>query len=604
MLMVINRVLSKRMLSGTVALTSACIMNATATAGTIIYVDASAPAGGDGQSWETAFASLQDGLAAAVAGDQVWVAASEYKPAPPNGDRSISFQLKSGVELYGGFAGGETSLDERDWVANSTILSGDLNGDDVGAIDDDSRLENSWRVVVASNTDPTAILDGFVVTAGDTRNGTVNHGAGIFSEDGAATIRNCTATRNYAAYGVGIASLTVLCPSLTNCVFRENWAYFTGGSGGAIYNAADLELADCVFEANVGKFAAGLFFRDCAVRLTRCTFRDNVVTNTDGTGAGGGLYIYESATVTADECLFEGNLAGSGAGGAVVFGNATFTRCVFQNNGAGNVGAPALAVADSTVAIDCIFRGNTSSGVGAVFVQSGPATLINCLLTGNSAEDSGAALAALAAGTTMLINCTISNNSAMEFGGGIARVGFNVPFSIVNCVLWGNIDSTGSSQSAQIYHSSQTGPAPTVDYTCVQGWTGALGGVGNFGLDPLFIDADGPDNTPGTEDDDLHLLPNSPCIDVGDNDALPPDIEFDLDGNPRIQNMIIDLGVYEHEPVCHGDADGTGTVNIDDLLLVINNWGQTGINPADLTGNGVVNIDDLLTVINRWGVCP
>jgi hypothetical protein len=52
-----------------------------------------------------------------------------------------------------------------------------------------------------------------------------------------------------------------------------------------------------------------------------------------------------------------------------------------------------------------------------------------------------------------------------------------------------------------------------------------------------------------------------------------------------------------------GDVNGDGLVNIDDLLAVINAWGQTG-RPgsiaADVTDNGVVNIDDLLFVINNW----
>lgn len=57
-------------------------------------------------------------------------------------------------------------------------------------------------------------------------------------------------------------------------------------------------------------------------------------------------------------------------------------------------------------------------------------------------------------------------------------------------------------------------------------------------------------------------------------------------------------------PVCPADIFGAdGQVNIDDLLLVINNWGAVGSNPADATGNNVVDIDDLLVVINGWGPC-
>jgi hypothetical protein len=143
----------------------------------------------------------------------------------------------------------------------------------------------------------------------------------------------------------------------------------------------------------------------------------------------------------------------------------------------------------------------------------------------------------------------------------------------------------------------------SIQSSCVQGWTGSLGGVGNHGLDPLFIDADGRDDIPGTDDDDLRLHSNSACIDAGDNNAVPPDIIVDLDGNARIQHGIVDMGAYEHEPVCLGDANGSNSVDVDDLLLVINNWGQTGLNPADLTGNSVVDMDDLLAVINGWGNC-
>jgi hypothetical protein len=51
-------------------------------------------------------------------------------------------------------------------------------------------------------------------------------------------------------------------------------------------------------------------------------------------------------------------------------------------------------------------------------------------------------------------------------------------------------------------------------------------------------------------------------------------------------------------------AGSGNVVNIDDLLLVINNWGAGFGNPADATGDWTVNIDDLLLVINSWGPCP
>lgn len=66
---------------------------------------------------------------------------------------------------------------------------------------------------------------------------------------------------------------------------------------------------------------------------------------------------------------------------------------------------------------------------------------------------------------------------------------------------------------------------------------------------------------------------------------------------------------YTPPSPCPADINGTGAVNVDDLLAVINAWGPCppGSCPADIApsgGNGVVNVDDLLAVINGWGPCP
>ena len=80
-------------------------------------------------------------------------------------DRSATFQLIDGVSIYGGFAGSEASLGERDWETNETILSGDLLRDD--GPDFTNNSDNSFHVVTGSGTDGTAILDGFTITAGN-----------------------------------------------------------------------------------------------------------------------------------------------------------------------------------------------------------------------------------------------------------------------------------------------------------------------------------------------------------------------------------------------------------------------------------------------------
>ena len=63
-----------------------------------------------------------------------------------------------------------------------------------------------------------------------------------------------------------------------------------------------------------------------------------------------------------------------------------------------------------------------------------------------------------------------------------------------------------------------------------------------------------------------------------------------------------DLSICNESP-CPADVDGNGAVAVDDLLLVLGNYGQTGPNEADINDDGIVNVDDLLMVIGAWGPC-
>ncbi|MFQ5495747.1 MAG: WD40/YVTN/BNR-like repeat-containing protein, partial [Phycisphaerae bacterium] len=132
--------------------------------GSVLYVNVDATGMQNGTTWADAYVDLQSALNTAAASSdsvgEIWVAQGMYRPDIAGGDREASFELVSGVVLYGGFAGGEDTLDERDPEKNPTTLSGDLNDDDIGF---ENRSDNSYHVVTAMDVDDTAVLDGFIV---------------------------------------------------------------------------------------------------------------------------------------------------------------------------------------------------------------------------------------------------------------------------------------------------------------------------------------------------------------------------------------------------------------------------------------------------------
>jgi hypothetical protein len=156
-----------------------------------------------------------------------------------------------------------------------------------------------------------------------------------------------------------------------------------------------------------------------------------------------------------------------------------------------------------------------------------------------------------------LINCTLSNNSATLWGGGI--INHDSRPILNNCILWANSDDGGVDESAQI-----DGGFPAVNYSCIQGWTGNLGGLGNVNANPWFIEP-GYRNAHGVWiDGDYHLRRGSPCINAGNNSAVPPLLSTDLDGNPRIAAGTVDMGAYEDHslPVTiYVEANATGANN-------------------------------------------
>lgn len=231
---------------------------------------------------------------------------------------------------------------------------------------------------------------------------------------------------------------------------------------------------------------------------------------------------------------------GQGPGGGGIFGGHMWnhTHATVQNNlitGNGAWFGGALFGVSGSVRNNVIVN-NSASLFGTVALCFG--LIENNLIVGNSAAYGGGGLAHCAA----VRNSTVVANSApLLEGAGLWHIGVT-PYgppggSITNCIIWGNTSPTGP----QVYDSL------TPTYSCIQDWTG--GGTGNIALDPRFVDPDGPDNDPATyEDNNYHLMPDSPCIDASLNEDWMSDA-LDLDGNPRIlagiSSLTVDIGAYE-----------------------------------------------------------
>lgn len=229
---------------------------------------------GDGYSWESPLGNLRKALQIATPGTEIWVAKGTYFPSACENcslpERSIAFQIPSGVKVYGGFAGYESTLEGRNLKANPTILNGNIGRED--------QLDNSQTVVYFENVDATTTLDGFFITEGfadkeGTPGSRGRSGAGIFNvcsiPNGTSnpTISNCILMDNQAWDGAAIFNHSEKGNAMANvvdCRFIRNKAKLAGAAildnnhGDAGHSA----ILNCGFILNEAEFGAGYFTND------------------------------------------------------------------------------------------------------------------------------------------------------------------------------------------------------------------------------------------------------------------------------------------------------------------------------------------------------
>ncbi|NLE57722.1 MAG: hypothetical protein GX616_05130, partial [Planctomycetes bacterium] len=270
------------------------------------YVNAAAPAGGDGTSWATAYQDLQKAFDDRAM--EIWVAAGTYKPDRGTGSRSASFRLTEKTAVYGGFASGETDLNQRNPAVNVTILSGDLAGDDGANFT--NIAENSYNVVVSRGCNGSTILDGFTIRGGYA-NGSSNYigsGPGIFNHVGSSpVISNCILTANRAKYyGGAIYVSSGAAPQVLNSTFDGNWAESNSGGAVSCQSGSRARFDNCLFTGNSGIYGGAVDCKSDYAGFVNCTFVANTARNTRGGAVRG--YSSNAAFIN---CRFLGNTGGT-----------------------------------------------------------------------------------------------------------------------------------------------------------------------------------------------------------------------------------------------------------------------------------------------------
>lgn len=279
----------------------------------LLYVDSSAKGTGNGSTWANAFTNLKDAVAnSCPLITQIWVAKGTYKPTT-NNSRDSSFTMKNNLAIYGGFAGGETLLNQRNLRTNSTILSGDI-----GIANDYS--DNTYNVVrnISNGLNSTAILDGFVVTGGN------GNGAG------------------FGSYGGGIINVNSA-PSFFNCSIVGNNA---AGYGGGMYNNGSSPLViNSVIAGNTALYGGGMYNESSAPRLVNSSLSGNLAVVD-----GGAISTYGTVTPQLVNCIVWGNSTSiRNAGGSTP--DVTYSIIQGGYTGTGNLDTDPLFVQQPTQAL-------------------------------------------------------------------------------------------------------------------------------------------------------------------------------------------------------------------------------------------------------------
>ena len=465
------------------------------------YVTPAGAGSKNGATWGNAMdaSGFENGVKTAPAYTEYWLAEGGYP---------ITHTLEPGhrVSIYGGFAGNETSIDERDLETNHTLLA----------------CQGNFRMMrVAANF--SVSVDGLYITGGDASAGS---GGAVLVEGG--------------------AKLTA-----AGCFFFEN----QGDSGGAIFgeNGSEFKANNCIFAYNTAMYGGAVeVFNNSTATASNCTFVGN-----EAGRDGGAAYVDNNSTFTAAGCTFDHNDAENYGGSVALYGNSTFQagNSVFHRNEALYIGGAVYACSNSTfTGKNCTFDGNEAKDGGAVYEDSSTVTTSNCTFVGNEAVHDGGAAKVCGGSALTAVNCTFSGSTAGEKGQAVYLKDPNTTFTAVNTIFWGDGGKKQIDRGSTVNTNNIR-----IAYCIIGGGYDPNEGVVNdiVNKDPtlgLLAKNGGPAKTITRT---MALLAGSPAIDSGTDAFTGIDIPGeDQRGVSRPRGSGYDIGAYEFEPSQGGGASG------------------------------------------------
>ena len=348
----------------------------------VVYVVPNGAGSKDGTSWANAFADVQTAIdsASSAGGGEVWIAAGTYKHGSP-------LTMKNNVAIYGGFAGTETSKDQR-VEGNETILDG----------------EGTYRVFYNNYTESnpltnSAKLDNVTIQNGYAygNNTTDRFGAGMNNEYASPEITNCTFSNNTASYSGGGMYNFNSSPPLTNCRVWGKTAS-TYGDGGGMYNSSS------------------------SPKLTNCTFSGN-----SASSSGGGMYNMLSSSPVLTNCTFSNNSASRDGGGMSNDYNSspTLTNCILWGNTASSNGNEIYNNLSTTTIDTCIIQGGYSGGTNVItgnpllqpLADNGGYVETCAVIAGSSAIGAGKVMPGVTTDARGVARSTTPTIGAFEYNG-------------------------------------------------------------------------------------------------------------------------------------------------------------------------------------------